>query len=592
MHATPKNLVARQLELLFRHGAAPQGDRALLDWFVTRGDQAAFEALVARHGPMVRGVCLRLLGSPHDADDAFQATFLVLVQKARGLRDAERLGPWLHGVATRVATRARLRAANRRDRLRPHLDDLPSRDDGAWADRLDVRPILDAELGRLPAKYREVLVACLLEGFTAEEAAAQLRCPLGTVKSRLARGRDALRARLTGRGLAPAVALAVAAGTGRSAVASVVPPTLLRTTLQMVTAAGPASAGLSPAVVALTRGVAPSMFSKSSVMAAVAFGGLALSGLGITAWIKTPAIAQDGPRAPGETRPLGGLDLARQDARRKQTMNHLRQIMLAMHNYASTHDRFPPAAIYGKDGPLLSWRVAILPFVGEEKLYAEFHLDEPWDSPHNKKLMQRMPGVYRTPDSPAADHTTRIQGFQGVGAIFEGTEGVTFADITDGTSNTVVFTLSKAATVWTRPGDLPFIDGAPLPALDETDPQGYIVALADGSVSNIAKDAKGMPQLLRRMITRNGGEIIEMPDPRPLPAGGGSARVGEAPAPTAGATAAPAGLAGLAGMSAGGPAATPASLEQRLQRLEDKLDQVLTRLDAMAPPRVTNETRR
>ena len=586
MHAAPKNLVARQLELLFRHGAAPQGDRALLDRFVTRGDQAAFEALVARHGPMVRGVCLRLLGSPHDADDAFQATFLVLVQKARGLRDAERLGPWLHGVATRVATRARLRAANRRDRLRPHLDDLPSRDDGAWADRLDVRPIVDAELGRLPAKYREVLVACLLEGFTAEEAAAQLRCPLGTVKSRLARGRDALRARLAGRGLAPAVALAVVVGTGRSAVASVVSPTLLRATLQMVTAAGPASAGLSPAVVALTRGVAPNMFTKSSVMAAVAFGGLALSGLGVAAWIRTPAVAQDAPQAPGENRPLGGLDLARQDAGRKQTINHLRQIMLAMYNYASKTNSFPPAAIYGKDGrPLLSWRVAILPFVGEEKLYAEFHLDEPWDSPHNKPLMQRMPGVYRTPNSPAADHATRIQGFQGVGAIFEGTEGVTFADITDGLSNTVVFTLSETATVWTRPGDLPFIDGAPMPALDETDPQGYIVAFADGSVRNIAKDAKGMPQLLHHMITRKGGEIIQMPDPRPLPAGGGSARVGEAPAPTDTATPAPA---GLPGMSAGGPAATPASLEQRLQRLEDKLDQVLTRLDAMAPLRVTN----
>lgn len=586
MHAAPKNLVARQLELLFRHGAAPQGDRALLDRFVTRGDQAAFEALVARHGPMVRGVCLRLLGSPHDADDAFQATFLVLVQKARGLRDAERLGPWLHGVATRVATRARLRAANRRDRLRPHLDDLPSRDDGAWADRLDVRPIVDAELGRLPAKYREVLVACLLEGFTAEEAAAQLRCPLGTVKSRLARGRDALRARLAGRGLAPAVALAVVVGTGRSAVASVVSPTLLRATLQMVTAAGPAFAGLSPAVVALTRGVAPNMFTKSSVMAAVAFGGLALSGLGVAAWIRTPAVAQDAPQAPGENRPIGGLDLARQDAGRKQTINHLRQIMLAMYNYASKTNSFPPAAIYGKDGrPLLSWRVAILPFVGEEKLYAEFHLDEPWDSPHNKPLMQRMPGVYRTPNSPAADHATRIQGFQGVGAIFEGTEGVTFADITDRLSNTVVFTLSETATVWTRPGDLPFIDGAPMPALDETDPQGYIVAFADGSVRNIAKDAKGMPQLLHHMITRKGGEIIEMPDPRPLPAGGGSARVGEVPVLTARATPAPA---GLAGMGAGGPAATPASLEQRLQRLEDKLDQVLTRLDAMAPPRVTN----
>jgi hypothetical protein len=352
----------------------------------------------------------------------------------------------------------------------------------------------------------------------------------------------------------------------------------------MSTAAGSASASLSPAVVALTRGVAPSMFSKSNLMAAVAFGGLALSGLGIAAWIKTPAVAQDEPRAPGadEAKPLRGLDLARANAGRKQTINHMRQIMLAMYNYASTNNRFPPAAIYSKDGqPLLSWRVALLPFLGEEKLYAEFHRDEPWDSPHNKALMGRMPNVYRTPSSPAADHATRIQGFQGVGAIFEGTEGVVLPDVTDGLSNTLVFTLSGAATVWTRPGDLPFINGAPLPALDETDPQGYIVAFADGSVSILAKDAKGMPQLLQRLITRNGGEVIEMPAPRPLPTEGGTARPGEAPVPAGSATPA---LPGLPGMSAGGPTATNASIEQRLQRLEDKLDQVLKRLDAMAVP--------
>ena len=154
--------------LLLAGAADHRPDAELLDRFARYREQPAFEAILRRHGPLVWGVCRRTLSNPADADDAFQATFLVLVQKARGLRDAERLGPWLYGVATRVATRARLRAANRRDRLRPHLDDLPSRDDGAWADRLDVRPILDAELSRLPAKHREVLVACLLEGFTAD----------------------------------------------------------------------------------------------------------------------------------------------------------------------------------------------------------------------------------------------------------------------------------------------------------------------------------------------------------------------------------------------------------------------------------------
>ncbi len=109
MRTSNKSLVMRDLDRLFQRGIAACKDGALIDRFIADGNELAFEALVARHGPMVRGVCRRLLVNPNDVDDAFQATFLILVRKARQLRDPDRLGPWLYGVAKRVATKARTR---------------------------------------------------------------------------------------------------------------------------------------------------------------------------------------------------------------------------------------------------------------------------------------------------------------------------------------------------------------------------------------------------------------------------------------------------------------------------------------------------
>src|SRR5205823_3540528 len=154
-----------------------------------RRDEAAFAALVRRHGPMVLGVCRRVLRDAHDAEDAFQATFLLLARKAAALRQPDRLGPWLHGVAHRTALKAKAAGVRRRQRERP-LDDLPAAgggDDLLWR---DLRPVLDDAIGRLPAKYRVPVVLCYLEGRTNAEAARALGCPTGTVATRLARARQ------------------------------------------------------------------------------------------------------------------------------------------------------------------------------------------------------------------------------------------------------------------------------------------------------------------------------------------------------------------------------------------------------------------
>ncbi|APW61891.1 sigma-70 family RNA polymerase sigma factor [Paludisphaera borealis] len=404
MAKSGKGLVLQDLDRLFRRGTVPSGDGALLDSFLTRGDESAFEALVGRHGPMVRGVCRRLLASPHDADDVFQATFLVLVRKGRRLRDPDRLGPWLHGVATREALKAR--AARRADRTIP---DVPSRE-GGNAEWSDVMPIIDAELARLPAKHREVLVTCLLDGATAEEASHRLACPVGTVKSRLARAREALRVRLTSRGVAPAVA--VAALTSADAFASPVSSTLIRATLKAA-----ASHAAESGVVSLITGVAPTMISKSTLSALVLIG-VSVVGLGAAAWIK-PSLAQiqqpsSGARPQGAATAPGETEASRVQAR------NLKEILLASHGYAAANNCFPQPAIYG-DGnqPLLSWRVAILPYLGQNELYQQFHLNETWDSPHNKALINRMPAVFETPAAPAPKGQTRFRGFAGKGSVFD-----------------------------------------------------------------------------------------------------------------------------------------------------------------------------
>ena len=175
-------------------------DACLLERFVVQRDAASFETLVRRFGPMVFGVCRRILGDVHAAEDAFQATFFVLAQKASSLRRQALVGNWLYGVAYRTAKRAKVDAARRlvHERQAP----MPTRSDPleevVWR---DLRPVLDEEIHNLPAKYRRPFVLCCLEGRTNEEAAGELGWPVGTLFTRLARARELLRQRLSRRGI-------------------------------------------------------------------------------------------------------------------------------------------------------------------------------------------------------------------------------------------------------------------------------------------------------------------------------------------------------------------------------------------------------
>jgi hypothetical protein len=200
----------------------------------------------------------------------------------------------------------------------------------------------------------------------------------------------------------------------------------------------------------------------------------------------------------------------RQAARKAQMSNHLKQIGLALHNYHDSYGTFPAAASYDKDGkPLLSWRVHLLPFLEQEALYRQFKLDEPWDSPHNKKLLAKMPAVYALPGvRPKIEGGTVMQGFVGKGAFFEGKRGLRLSDITDGTSNTFMIVEAGQEVPWTKPEDLPFDPKAKqLPQLGGTFEDGFAVVFGDGSVRFIKHTTK--LETLKAYITRNGGEVIQ-----------------------------------------------------------------------------------
>jgi RNA polymerase sigma factor (sigma-70 family) len=216
-------------------------DCQLLERFVNCRDQAAFRTLVTRHGPTVLRACRSLLHDPFEVEDAFQATFLVLVQRAPSIRDPERLGNWLIGVANRVAARARRDSARRRER-ESHGADMLTADHSPEHTNADLRVILREEMDRLPDEYRLPLELCYLEGLSHEEAARCLGWPVGTVKVRLVRSRRLLRDRLERRGATLGVLLLLLRP--RRATADVCPALVESTVDAMTRAASSRTAGV------------------------------------------------------------------------------------------------------------------------------------------------------------------------------------------------------------------------------------------------------------------------------------------------------------------------------------------------------------
>ena len=256
-------------DLLGGASVVGHSERQLLERFATGRDESAFAAIVARHGPMVVRVCRSILTNPADVDDAFQATFLVLVRKAASLRDGDQLSPWLHGVARRVALHARSKAAQRTRRESPGVPAEPTAVDRSLqtAETRELAALIHTEIDRLTLAERSAILLCDLEGLSHQEAADQLGWPLGTVKSRVLRGRDRLRVRLLRRGVSLPAGILAAGWLTQSTASAFVSPGLAVTTIRVAVAclAGRAlsTSLISVSVLSLTQGVSRTMiFTK------------------------------------------------------------------------------------------------------------------------------------------------------------------------------------------------------------------------------------------------------------------------------------------------------------------------------------------
>jgi RNA polymerase sigma factor (sigma-70 family) len=309
-----RTVINQLRRLMGRQTGCALTDSQLLENYTARRDDASFEVLVWRHGTMVLSLCQRVLRDSHDAEDAFQATFLVFARKAGSIGKRDAVASWLYKVAYRIALRLRARTVKQHEREEP-ADDLPDRsnceEEVVWR---DLRPVLDQEIDRLPAKYRTPFVLCYLQGYTNEEAAEQLHCPKGTILSRLARGRERLRSRLTGRGLALSAGLFTGAFLQNASAA--VPAALVDSTVKAAIpfAAGKAATGLvSAAVVALSEGALRTMYWNKLKIAAAALVALAILGTGVGSMAHW-ALA-DRPRAAGQEAGDRGGDAGRRDAR-------------------------------------------------------------------------------------------------------------------------------------------------------------------------------------------------------------------------------------------------------------------------------------
>jgi RNA polymerase sigma factor (sigma-70 family) len=549
MEGKEQAAVLENIDTLFSVGVpGAWADRQLLERFLAAGAEpaaAAFRTLVQRHGPMVWGVCCRVLTDRHDAQDAFQATFLILAQQARSIRNRDSVASWLYGVALRAARNVRSAQARRRKHERRYGERQPRRMENANPIDSEIAQVLDDELSRLPERLRAAIVLCDMEDLTHEQAAAQLGWPVGTVKSRLARGRQRLRSRLVRRGLAPSVVFIGAVPSVVTA-SSVIPPALIGQTVEAALrfGASPLAFEMIPQEVSsLIKCEANAMWMRSlkwKAAAVMALGGVVL-GAGLT-WSMSPA-QQAAIQAEAKLKPkttATGSD----DALWARHVGNLKRIGLAMVNYQSAEGHYPAAAITSKDGkPLLSWRVAILPYLEDfdghtlGDLHKDFHLDEPWDSPHNKQLLDKMPAVFVSPTDRSGKATTTpyrvfvgnvarpvqpgVEPSVGAGTMFRVNRGTGIQEITDGTNNTIMVVEAAQAVPWTKPEELPYLYNQTLPPRGGSMKDGFAALFASGLVRLL--DRVLDEGTLRALITCNGGEIVaadRLPAPDSPPPGG------------------------------------------------------------------------
>jgi hypothetical protein len=228
--------------------------------------------------------------------------------------------------------------------------------------------------------------------------------------------------------------------------------------------------------------------------------------------VSLSATAQADAIAPLMSMFSSSIRQARNAARRAQDLNNLKQLGLAFHNYHEVYHRFPPAVVVGRDGKTLhSWRVELLPFLGPDAqaIHRLYRMNEAWDSDHNKRLITKMPAVFRNPRDTANSTNSSYFALTGSNTVFSKPDGTRIRDILDGTSNTILIVEARRAIPWTKPEDIPYDAKKPLPKLGGFQPGGFGTVFCDGSARFMMDNLNS--KMLRAMISNAGGEIVQRP---------------------------------------------------------------------------------
>lgn len=474
----PEHLI-RFLHALYAAPSDGVADTELLARVAVR-DDAAFELLVRRHAALVWRTCRAVARDHHAAEDAFQATFLALATKASSVRGA--VAGWLYRVAYHAALKARP------TRERP--DPVPELAQPEATDSAELAALLHDELVRLPDRYRDPVILCHLHGVTQADAAKQLGLPLGTVATHVRRGLDRLRARLTARGVVPAVGLFTVVE------ASAAPPV--------------ASADAVPVhITRLSEGAFAAMTATNWKPLAASV--LATLGLSLTVAFASlgPIDEPPKPAAPvAAAQPAAHVRKPAEFWQARNSLENLKKIAYASHMHLDEHGHFPRDFTDANGKPILSWRVAILPYLDQRFLHAQFKLDEPWDGPTNKKLHAFMPDVFRTSVQEVKAADTYYKGIVGEGTVFDHKAKVRIANIEDGTSNTLLVVEAGPAVPWTAPYDIAFDPAGKPPVFAGPYTDATHVAFADGSTYRLKP--KPDDKWLRILILRNDGTPVPL----------------------------------------------------------------------------------
>ena len=442
----------------YLQSANPSTDRELLYRYCHNNDANAFELIVWRHSAMVLRLCRSVLRDHHRAEDATQATFLILARKAKTIGDGRTLPAWLHRVAFRLALRA-----NRDRRLELPIDSAPepSFDAPISLEDHEREQLLHAEVDRLSEKYRLPIVLCFFEGLTHAEAAKRLNWPVGSVAGRLAEAKKILHRRLSDKGITVGI-VALFAGLSVNRV-SAVAPSLVATILKLQ------RGDAVPATVLhlVNGGLQMFMWTKVKMGLAIAMlcGSVALT----TAWAvgtsQQPAEKQEAePEVEEVEEPEPEIIKPEMD-----DLDKLKKVMGTIsRNVADNPDnkifdyekrwwetRWINDICDKKGKPILSWRVALLQHLGtrEKTLFKQFNLNESWDSEHNKKLLSKMPSIYRLTAQSNTSRETYFHVYAIDGSPFARPLAPKKGDGNKGLENTLGVFLSEPATSWTKPDE-------------------------------------------------------------------------------------------------------------------------------------------